>query len=307
VRALRFATQVGGAESGDAWIARARQLETAGYGTLSMPDHVVGRSFAPLVALGAAAAATTRIRLGTLVLDNDFRNPLLVAREAATLDVISNGRFELGIGAGWLDRDYASLGIPFDRGRVRVRRLDEALIVIRRLFTEAEVTHAGEFYRLERAVCGPKPVQRPHPPLLVAGGGDEILRVAARHAQIVAIVAYLTGQRRMTPDGVSLATMRRQIALLREAAGARFDEIELSMFLDIDLTTDRDAKIRELAERGNADPAVLSASMYRVIGTLEDVRAHVLRLRDEVGITYFCLRGPDVDALAPLAQELAGR
>src|SRR6266511_3900865 len=148
-RPLRFATQSGGAPSGQDWIDRAKRLEALGYDTLAMPDHMIGGAWAAMPAL--AATVTHRLRVGTLVVDNDFRNPTVFARECATLDVITNGRFEIGIGAGWLDRDYQSTGIPFDRGRVRVARLAEAITLMKRLFAEDQVTFDGEYYSVENA------------------------------------------------------------------------------------------------------------------------------------------------------------
>jgi probable F420-dependent oxidoreductase len=311
-RPLRFATQIAraldgtsGSDSGRAWIARARELEAAGYGTLAMPDHVVGPSWSPFAALGAVAAATSTLRVGTLVLDNDFRNPLLVARETATLDVISNGRVELGLGGGWLLRDYESLGMRFDRGRIRVERLAEALEVLRRLFTEDEVSYSGRFYRLEKATCLPKCVQRPLP-ILVAGGGPQILALAGRHADIVAIVPMVGPTGRISPDELSFEATREKIEVVREAAGPRFSEVELSIFLDVVLTNDREKALAELAQKAQMPAAAIAASTYRPIGTIDDVRKHIRRAVDELGITYFCIRGPHVDDVAPLVRELSG-
>jgi len=304
-RRIRFATQAGSAPSGEEWIARAKRLEALGYGTLAMPDHVVGQSWTPHPAL-AAVAATTSLRIGTLVLDNDFRNPLITAREAATLDVLSNGRFELGLGAGWHDRDYQSLGIPFDRGRVRVERLAEAVGLMKRLFTEDEVTHEGTYYRMQAAKCAPKTVQQPHPPFLIAGGGPQILQLAGREADIVAIVPYGAGARTPAVEDLGFDGARAQLARVRDAAGARFEAIELSMFVDCALTDDREATIRELAEKSKSDPELTRISIYRGIGTLDEIQTHLRRVRTELGITYFCLRGPDVEQLGPILRELAG-
>src|SRR5687767_7150786 len=193
-RPMRFATQSGGAPSGQEWLDRAKRIEALGYGTLAMPDHMIGGAWAAMPALAAAAVVAPKLRVGTLVIDNDFRNPTVFAREAAALDVITNGRFELGIGAGWLDRDYQSTGIAFDRGRVRVARLAEAVTLMKRLFTEEQVTFTGEYYKVEKAECRPKPVQQPYPPIMIAGGGPQILELAGREADIVAIVpAGITG------------------------------------------------------------------------------------------------------------------
>ena len=304
-RHIRFATQAGSAPSGEEWIARAKRLEALGYGTLAMPDHVVGQSWAPHPAL-AAVAATTSLRIGTLVLDNDFRNPLITAREAATLDVLSNGRFELGLGAGWHDRDYQSLGIPFDRGRVRVERLAEAVGLMKRLFTEDEVTHEGTYYRMQAAKCAPKTVQQPHPPFLIAGGGPQILQLAGREADIVAIVPYGAGARTPAVEDLGFDGARAQLARVRDAAGARFEAIELSMFVDCALTDDREATVHELAGKSKSDPELTRVSIYRGIGTLDEIQTHLRRVRTELGITYFCLRGPDVEQLGPIVRELAG-
>jgi len=305
---MRFATQSGSASSGQEWIDRAKRLEALGYGTLAMPDHMIGGAWAAMPALAVAATATQKLRVGTLVIDNDFRNPTVFARECATLDVLTNGRSELGIGAGWLDRDYQSTGIPFDRGRVRVGRLAEAVTLLKRLFTEEQVTFAGEYYEVDRAECPPKPVQRPYPPFLIAGGGPDILALAGREANIVAIVASgITGSGKLAPEKLTLETMREQISVVRDAAGARFGEIELSMFLDCIVTDDRERTIAEMAKQAKAEPEVLRNSAYRGIGTLREIRDHIVRMRDAIGITYFCLRGPDVESLGPVVGELTGR
>src|SRR5437773_8365640 len=182
VKKIRFGTQSGGAPSGEEWLARARRIEALGYSTLAMPDHMVGGAWAPLVALAALAPVTTTLRLGGLVIDNDFRNPVVFAREVAALDVISGGRVELGIGAGWFDRDYQGTGIAFDRGRVRVARLAEAVRLMKRLFTEDQVDFEGTYYKVAKAECRPKTIQKPWPPLLIAGGGPEILTLMGQEA-----------------------------------------------------------------------------------------------------------------------------
>jgi probable F420-dependent oxidoreductase len=305
---MRFATQAGGAPSGQEWLDRAKRIEALGYDTLAMPDHMVGGAWAAMPALAAAAVVAPTLRVGTLVMDNDFRNPTVFARECAALDVITNGRFELGIGAGWLDRDYQSTGIPFDRGRVRVARLAEAVTLMKRLFTEEQVTFAGDYYKVEKAECRPKTVQQPHPPFLIAGGGAEILALAGRQADIVAIVpSGITGSGQIPPERFRIETMREQVGVVRDAAGDRFDEIELSMFLDCTLTDDREKAIAEIAEKGKVEPDTVRNSAYRGIGTLQEIREHVVRLRDAVGITYVCLRGPDVEKLGPIVAELTGK
>ena len=304
---MRFATQSGGAPSGEEWLARAKRIEALGYSTLAMPDHMVGGAWASMVALAALAPVTTTLRLGGLVIDNDFRNPVIFAREVAALDVISGGRVELGIGAGWFDRDYQGTGIAFDRGRVRVARLAEAVRLMKRLFTEEQVDFEGSYYKVTKAECRPKTIQTPHPPFLIAGGGPEILTLMGQEADIVAIVpAGITGSGKLANEAVTLGTLKQQAAAVRAAAGSRASEIEFSMFLDCALTDDRDKKIAEMAEQAKTDPELIKSSAYRGIGTLDEITAHVRRLRDEVGMTYFCLRGPDVEKLGPVVSELSG-
>lgn len=305
---MRFATQTGGAPTAEEWLARAKRIEALGYDTLAMPDHMVGGAWAAMPALAALAPITTKLRFGTLVMDNDFRNPVVFAREVAVLDVISGGRFELGIGAGWLDRDYAGTGLPMDRGRVRVERLGEAVRLMKRLFTEEQVDFAGAYYRVAKAECRPKTIQQPHPPLMIAGGGRQILTLAAQEANIVAIVPEgITGSGKLAVDAVRLETMVEQAALVRREAGSRADEIELSMFLDCVLTDDREKTISTMAEAAKVGRELLSESAYRGIGTLDEITAHIRMVREAVGITYVCLRGPDVEKLGPVVASLAGR
>jgi probable F420-dependent oxidoreductase len=307
-RPIRFATQAGSAPSGQEWIDRAKRLEALGYDTIAMPDHMIGGAWAAMPALAVAATVTQKLRVGTLVIDNDFRNPTVFARECATVDVLTNGRLELGIGAGWLDRDYQSTGIPFDRGRTRVARLAEAVTLMKRLFTEEQVTFSGEYYNVEKAECRPKPMQQPHPPFLIAGGGPDILALAGREANIVAIVAAgITGSGKTPPERFRLETMREQIGIVRDAAAARFADVELSMFLDCTLTNDREKTIAEMAEKGKVEPDAVRNNAYRGIGTLREIRDHIVRVRDAIGVTYFCLRGPDVESLGPIVSELTGR
>ena len=304
-RRFRFSVQANVPPAGLDWPAFARRIESLGYGGLVMADHVVGNGLSPFPALAAAAAATATLRLGTLVLDNDFRNPLLLAREAATVDVISSGRLELGIGAGWNDRDNHSLGITYDPPRVRVERLAEAVPPLKRLWMEDEVTHAGTYYRHERAHSGPKPVQQPHPPLLIAGGGDRILALAAAEADIVGVVP------RTRPDGspdraaYSWETAVDRFAHVRGLLGERDVELNTLVF-GMTVTDDRAAAIAELARRmEGAPPDMIARSPFFLVGSLAEMRAQLLRVRETFGVSYFNVRGDHVEAFAPLAKDLS--
>jgi len=269
-----------------------------------MADHVVGNGLSPLPALAAAAAATTTLRLGTLVLDNDFRNPLLLAREAATVDIISNGRFDLGIGAGWHDRDNHSLGIAYDRPLVRVDRLAEAVPLIKRLWTEDEVTHAGTYYRHERAHSGPQPVQRPHPPVLIAGGGDRILALAAKEADIVGVVPRTTRDGAPDRAAYSWETALDRFAYVRSLLGDRDIELNTLVFA-MTVTDDRAAGIAEIAKRMEGAPAeMIARSPFFLVGSLAEMRQQLLRVREAFGVSYFNVRGEHIEAFAPLAKEL---
>jgi len=304
-RPFRFSVQANAPPPGEDWPSFARRIERLGYGGLVMADHVVGNGLSPFPALAAAAAATTTLRLGTLVLDNDFRNPLLLAREAATVDVISNGRFELGIGAGWLDRDNHSLGIAYDAPTVRVDRLAEAVPLIKRFWIEDEVTHAGTYYRHDRAHAGPKAVQQPHPPVLIAGGGDRILALAAKEADIVGVVPRT--KRDGSPDraAYSWETALDRFAYVRGLLGDRDVELNTLVFA-MTVTDDREAGIADIAKRmEGAPPDMIDRSPFFLVGSLAEMRAQLLRVRETFGVSYFNVRGDHIEAFAPLARELA--
>jgi len=305
LRRFRFTVQAGAPPAGSDWPSFARRLESIGYGGLVMADHVVGNGLSPLPALAAAATATRTLRVGTLVLDNDFRNPLLLAREAATVDVISNGRLELGIGAGWHDRDNGSLGIAYDPPRVRVERLAEAVPLLKRFWAEETVTHAGRYYRHEAAHSGPKPVQRPHPPILVAGGGDRILRLAVDEADIIGVVPRT--RRDGAPDraAYSWETAVDRFAYVRRLLAGRDVELNTLVF-GLTVTDDRAAGIAELAKRMDGAPAeMIERSPFFLVGSLSEMRTQLLRVREAFGVSYFNVRGEHIEAFAPLAKELS--
>src|SRR5256714_11919134 len=214
--------------SAEHWREIARRAEALGYDTLLMPDHISDQ-LAPIPALAAAASATTTLRIGSFVFDNDYRTPVMLAKEATTLDLLSDGRLEFGIGAGWNTRDYRQLGVPYDTPRVRVDRMEEAITLIKRLWTEEKVTHEGPNYHVRDAIVLPRPTQRPHPPVMIGGGGPRMLRIAAREAQIVAIAPTLN------PDGgprlrtITVGSVAKRIATLRRSP--RFSELELNVIV----------------------------------------------------------------------------
>src|SRR5712692_3259165 len=186
-------------QSAEEWVAKARLAESAGYSTFLIRDHFIrepfGDQLAPMLALMAAADATKTLRVGNLVLDNDYRHPVVLAKEAATLDVLSHGRFELGLGAGWAKTEYQQAGLSFDAPGVRVSRLEEAVQVIKGLFAYEPLTFSGTYYRIDQLNGYPKPIQQPHPSILIGASGKRMLAIAAREANSIGILNsdYSTG------------------------------------------------------------------------------------------------------------------
>ena len=241
MKPFRFGVQVSQVDSASQWRDKARKLEDLGFSTLFMPDHF-GPELAPLPALAMAAAHTTSLRVGSLVFDNDYKHPAILAKEAATIDLLCDGRLELGVGAGWMRTDYDQLGLPYDPPAVRVDRFEEALQVIKQCFTGEQFTYHGEHYRITDYASWPKPVQQPGPPLLIGGGGKRVLSVAAREADIVGINPNLrAGEIGLDAAKDSLREQTdRKVQWIRDAAGARIDDIEIQMrFFVTRVTPDR--------------------------------------------------------------------
>jgi probable F420-dependent oxidoreductase len=306
MRAFRFGLTTSSAASGAEWLARARRAEDLGYEALLVPDHL-GSQLSPVPALAAAAAATTRIRIGSYVFANDFRHPLLLAREAATLDVLSDGRLEFGIGAGWRVSDYTQLGVPYDLPGRRIDRLEEALGIIRRLFAGETVTHAGAAYAVRGARLHPTPVQRPIP-IMLGGGGPRVLRLAGRTADIVNFIPQFTAAGRPTLRQVTEGALDEKVAAVRDAAGARFDTIELGLFLGAAGMVGAGTPILpSFAAAGMTALGTLVRSPYVLYGTRRGLRELLERRRERLGISAYVIPGPAMESLAPLVEDLAGR
>ncbi|MBC6459477.1 TIGR03621 family F420-dependent LLM class oxidoreductase [Actinomadura sp. HBU206391] len=301
-RPFRFAAVARMAESGRAWADKARRLEDSGFDALLVPDHLVGPRFAPVAALAAAAAATSRLRVGTLVFANDFRHPAVLAKEAATLDVLSEGRLEFGIGTGWMARDYDRAGMTLDPPGVRVARLAEAIQVMKGLWRGGPFSYAGEHYTIDGLEQQPVPAQRPHPRLMLGGGGPRMLRLAAREADIVNLTM------RVRPDGSGPDTsdsgpdaFRRKVEIIREAAGDRFGEIELGA------SVLRVGAGEDVSAWSAADPSAQADTPQVLAGDLPEMCETLRRRRDEHGISYYVLHNEsDLDAFTPIVRRLAG-
>jgi probable F420-dependent oxidoreductase len=304
---FRFAVQQGSAASSEAWTATARRAEALGYDVLVMPDHL-GHQLSPFAALAAAAAATTRIRLGSFVFANDYRHPLILAREAATLDFLSGGRFEMGLGAGWMTRDYRELGMTYDPASRRIDRLEEAIPLIKRLLGGDTVTHRGEHYSLERASVGVKPVQKPRPPLAIGGGGPRLLKLAAHEAEIVGLVPGFDADGRVRVRSATETATAEKIALIREAAADRFERLEINLWLgDAGLVDSGNSLFGSVSAAARWAPTAIYGSPYVLYGTLSAARERLLRRRDRLGISYYTVPSHAMESMAPLVGALAGK
>lgn len=306
MHAFRFGITACVATDGAAWVALARRAEELGYASLVMPDHLTDQ-LAPVPALAAAAGATRTLRIGTFVLANDYRHPLLMAREAATLQLLSGGRFELGLGAGWMRSDYRQLGMPYDRPGIRVDRLVETLEITRRLFAGERVTHAGPHYPLAGARLAPLPEVAP--PVMVGGGGPRVLRLAARHAQIVGLLAQFDRHGRpMLQQGTEAATAHK-VEIVRRAAGDRFGQLELNVLVvDAALAgAERPLGRSAVALLKGAGAGLVGGSPYVLYGTVGQLREALERRRAELGISYYIWSARHLETMAPLVAALAGR
>lgn len=291
-----------------AWTALARRAEDLGYSTLLVSDHVLYPQLGPLAAMATAAAVTERLRVGTLVLANDFRHPAVLAKELATIDVLSGGRLEIGIGAGWAADDYRQLGLPYDTPAVRIERLGEALTVLKGLLSATPFSFSGAHYTVEAMSGSPVPVQRPHPPLLVGGGGPRMLALAGREADIVGVNGQLTAY--LGPQitaSMTAARVDERIARLREAAGERFAALELNVNIYFHACgPDARALAKAMAPALGLEADEVLDSPHALFGTTDDMAAVLVERRDRWGFTYITVQEAYLDAFAPVVAELAG-
>ncbi|MEO6888782.1 MAG: LLM class F420-dependent oxidoreductase [Ktedonobacteraceae bacterium] len=311
-RPFRFGVSVHGSKSRAEWIGIARQVEALGYSTLLIPDHLWDQ-LSPIPALLAAAEATSTLRVGSLVFDNDFRHPVMLAKEAATLDVLSGGRLELGLGAGWMKPEYEQAGIPFERASVRIAKLEEAIHIVKGLFAGGPVDFAGQYYTVTGLEGFPKPVQRPHPPLHIGGGGQRLLSIAAREADIIGFIprARADGRGQDLTEATPEA-LEQKIAWVREAAGERFADLELGILVAQVLTTeDREQAAQfiatTLAAGLDVSTDVILRAPYLLLGTVDQICEDLLARRERYGISYINIFEQSMEALAPVVARLAAQ
>jgi probable F420-dependent oxidoreductase len=280
-----------------------------GYAALYLPDHFSEQP-GPIAALMAAADATTRLRIGSLVLDNDYRHPVVLAKEAATLDLLSDGRLDLGIGAGWMVSDYEQSGIPYDPAGTRIERLAEAVQILKKFFAGGEFSFEGKHYTIKGLQGGPLPVQKPHPPILLGGGGKRMLTLAAREADIVH-VNYNLGEGRINPKLVQTGMAERteeKLRWIKEAAGDRLDDFDLGFTVFFaNITDDRDSLASTIAPSMGFQPRDVLDMPHFLIGTLDQIEHDLRERRERYGFSHVIFPGEMADELARIVERLAGQ
>lgn len=311
MRAFRFGLSKSRATNVGEYREAAIRAEGAGYDVMLCADHLGALS--PTVALATVAATTDRLRLCALVLNNDFRHPVLVAQEAATLDLMSGGRYELGIGAGWNIPEYAESGIEFHPAGVRIDRMGEAIEILRQLFAGDVVSYAGEYYTVTDHQLAPRPLQGAGLPVLVGGNGSKVLGVAARHADIVGLTGFS-----MTPAGprlshLTVAGIGERIAQVRDQAGDRANALEFNALVQhVEVAGDRRSIAEKLAEEVSEDATdpvdfdVLLDSPFYLFGTESQLVEQLRHIRHRTGISYFTIRADGTEAFDSVVEQLAG-
>jgi probable F420-dependent oxidoreductase len=286
------------------WREFARHAESQGYDVLLVTDHM-GPQLAPIPAMMAAADATERMRVGSFVFSNDYRNLVILAKDIATIDAISGGRVEVGIGAGWSVTDYRQLGIPYDPPAVRVARLEEAVPLLDRLLREELVDHQGTHYTLRGTRILPRPVQQPRPPFMIGGGGARVLKLAARSAEIVGFAPSIGANGRLRPRSITIGGLRERVKRFDRYAAGRDVEKNLWVF-DAGVSDESRSFPRAAATIAKRSVNAIVRSPFFLYGTRASLRTQLREMRDELGISYIAVPGRAINEFAPIVQELRG-
>jgi probable F420-dependent oxidoreductase len=314
-RPFRFGVMGESIRSGEELTGTARRAEALGYSTLLLRDHFVrepfGDQLAPMVALMAAAGATRTLRVGTQVLDNDYRHPVLLAKEAATLDLLSGGRLELGIGAGWLREEYERAGMAFDAPGTRVSRLEESLRLLKALLSGSPVKFDGVHYQVSDLESFPRPARRPHPTILVGAGSRRMLGIAGREADIVGILPKALPNGTISDDLAerSPETVARKVDWVRQAAAQRGAEVELSMIVTLAIATDHRREAERIAARrgwGSVEVERLLRMPGLFLGTVAHIAEQMRERRERYGFSYYVVSDGDMEAFGPVVERLSG-
>lgn len=308
VKPFRFGVQASNAASGTEWRELARKVEDLGFSTLFIPDHF-GDQWGPIVAMTIAAEATSTLNVGALVFDNDYRHPVVLAKEMATLDLASAGRVEFGLGAGWMVSDYDQAGIPLDRAGVRIDRMAESLRVLKALWSDGQADFEGTHYSIRGAAGTPRPASRPHPRIIVGGGGKRVLSIAAREADIVGVNPSLAGGAvgAEAAQSAKAERFRERVEWVRAAAGDRFDHLELQLNTFMMQITDDRRGVAELLAPGfglTVDEALDIPLAF--VGTVDDICDQLQERRETYGFSYIVAHQGEVDAVAEVVGRMAG-
>jgi probable F420-dependent oxidoreductase len=302
-RPFRFGVTTRGAASREEWIRKARAIEDAGYATLVVPDHF-DCTFSPIAALLSAADATHWLRIGSFVFANDFRYPAVLAKEAATLDVLSGGRFELGLGAGGNGEEFEQAGLVFAPPGTRLSRLEEAIRILKGFFSDDPVTFAGKCYTIKDLPGLPKPVQRPYPPLLIGGSGKRLLALAAREADIIGV--HCTDD----PEEQTEEALARRVAWIRHKAGERFEHVELNLLiLHVEVTPEPYRRVEALIQQKgwtNMPVERVLDMPYVLIGSVDHITEKLQKIRERYSVSYLVVFERYSNAFAPVVARLSG-
>jgi probable F420-dependent oxidoreductase len=310
VKPFRFAAGIRSTDHRAEFVDAVREVEGLGYSALMLSDHLVNQ-FAPISALSVAAAVTQTLRIGTFVFNNDLRHPVVLAQELATLDRLSDGRLEIGMGAGWNVPEYVAAGIPYDPGATRIDRMAESMTIMKGLFADGPVDFQGRFYRVKGFDDFPRPIQRPHPPFFVGGGSPKLLRFAAQNADIVGIAPRVLPDGKADVVGCTLAGSEKKVAIIREAAGARFDQLEINTYPSLagKVTDQARPAAREVADRLRRRYGVelseqdILESPHVFIGSIDSLVEKFQMLNERLGINHIFV-GDEYKDFAPLVERL---
>ena len=309
MKPFRFAVQAHAAPDAKSWRELARTIESLGYSTIYMPDHF-GEQWGPLVGLTVAAEATDNLNVGTLVFDNDYRHPVVLAKEAATLDIVTEGRFEFGIGAGWMRTDYEQSGIAYDAPGVRIDRLTEALTIMKAMWSDGSATFKGEHYTVDNAQGHPRPFTQPHPKIVIGGGGKRVLSLAAREANIVGVTANArSGEMGAEAAATAKAEFFKQrLQWIKDAAGDRFDDIEIqSLTFIMQVTDDRQSVFENIAPLFGFTVEEAADVPLALVGTIDQICETLEQRREEYGTSYITVQDAAIHDFAPVVERLAGK
>ena len=296
------------ATSATEWRDLVKKAEDLGYSVLLMPDHC-GDQLGVIPALATAAAISDTLRIGSLVLANDFRHPAVLAKDAATLDLLSEGRLELGLGAGWMNEDYSWTGVPHERAGVRIDKMIESIEVLRGLWGDEPLNYSGEHYTITEMEGMPKPVQAGGPPIVCGGGGRRMLQTAAKMADIVGVNPNV-GEGKVGPEAIrsmSAEATEEKLGWVRDAAGDRFDDIEISILKFVTMVTDdRDGTAEGVGGAMGMDAETILASPHALIGSADQLADELVEQREKWLGSYVTVQSDAIDAFAPVVAALAG-